>query len=31
MDYTQPGESFLDKMIALVEGANRQNPPMKLL
>jgi K+-transporting ATPase ATPase B chain len=24
---TQPGESFLDKMIALVEGANRQKTP----
>ena len=23
---TQPGESFLDKMIALVEGASRQKP-----
>jgi K+-transporting ATPase ATPase B chain len=28
---TQPGESFLDKMIALVEGASRQKLPMKLL
>lgn len=26
---TQPGESFLDKMIALVEGASRQKLPMK--
>ena len=26
----QPGESFLDKMIALVEGASRQKPRTKL-
>ena len=28
---TQPGESFLDKMIALVEGASRQKHQMRLL
>ena len=27
---TQPGESFLDKMIALVEGANRQKTPNEI-
>jgi len=27
---TQPGESFLDKMIALVEGANRQKSPNEI-
>jgi len=27
---TEPGESFLDKMIALVEGASRQKHPTKL-
>ncbi|MES2389386.1 MAG: potassium-transporting ATPase subunit KdpB [Bacteroidota bacterium] len=27
---TQPGESFLDKMIALVEGASRQKTPNEL-
>ena len=27
---TQPGESFLDKMIALVEGASRQKTPNKI-
>ena len=27
---TAPGETFLDKMIALVEGASRQKTPMKL-
>ena len=26
----QPGESFLDKMIALVEGASRQKPPNEI-
>ncbi len=28
---TKPGESFLDKMIALVEGASRQKRQMRLL
>ena len=27
---TQPGESFLDKMISLVEGANRQKTPNEI-
>jgi K+-transporting ATPase ATPase B chain len=27
---TQPGETFLDKMIALVEGANRQKTPNEI-
>ena len=27
---TQPGESFLDKMIALVEGASRQKTPNEI-
>lgn len=27
---TEPGESFLDKMIALVEGANRQKTPNEI-
>ncbi len=27
---TEPGESFLDKMIALVEGASRQKPPNEI-
>src|SRR6478752_4398232 len=27
---TQPGENFLDKMIALVEGANRQKTPNEI-
>ena len=27
---TQPGESFLDRMIALVEGANRQKTPNEI-
>jgi K+-transporting ATPase ATPase B chain len=27
---TQPGEAFLDKMIALVEGANRQKTPNEI-
>ena len=27
---TQPGESFLDKMIALVEGASRQKTPTEI-
>jgi len=28
---TDPGQTFLDRMIALVEGAARQKHPMKLL
>jgi K+-transporting ATPase ATPase B chain len=27
---TEPGESFLDKMIALVEGASRQKTPNEI-
>ena len=27
---TQPGESFLDKMIALVEGASRKKTPNEI-